>query len=122
MNNTQATLLNRALELASYSSCSKQHAAIVAVGPRILSVGVNTWRNDPEICSNPKIEASFHAERNALKQLEGRDLSRAVLYSARRFKNGRPAPAKPCSFCAKLIREYGIRQVFYTDYRFYSNS
>lgn len=77
-------------------------------------MAVNTARNDPTACGITYSDMSYHAERNALKQLEGRDLRKATLYSARLGRSRVEAMAKPCDACQKLIDASGIRQIFYT--------
>ena len=114
MNNRQTSHLKRATEIAKHSSCNFRHGVVIAIGPRVLAVAVNTHRNYGEVCGVPLKEMSFHAERNALKQLEGRDLSRAVLYSARVGKDGKALLAKPCPDCWELIKAAGIRKVCFT--------
>lgn len=57
-----------------------------------------------------------HAELAALLPLikENTDLSNATLYIHREHKDHTLACARPCKSCMKLIRDVGIRRVFYT--------
>lgn len=57
-----------------------------------------------------------HAELAALYPLikKGVDLSSASIYVYRQTKDGRLACAKPCSSCEWLIRQCGIKKIFYT--------
>lgn len=89
---------------------------VIARGRRVLAVAVNTDRNHPSVCSDPKREAAYHAEINALRQLAGMgvDPRRLVLYSARITKSGKPALAKPCGACAEAIEAFGIKEVLWT--------
>lgn len=114
MNNTQSSHLDRAFRIASESSCRQKHGVVIAVGPRILAVAVNTDRNHPDVCSDPRVEASYHAEANAIRQLDGHDLKDATLYSARVGRTGKRMLAKPCERCESLIRDAGIRRYFHT--------
>lgn len=77
-------------------------------------MAVNTDRNHPDICSNPMIEASYHAEYNALRQLEGHDLRNATLYSARIGRRGTALLAAPCERCKDFIHAAGIKTYFNT--------
>lgn len=93
-----------------------QHGVVVAAGRRVLAVAVNTERNHPRVCSDPKREAAYHAEHNALRQVAGMgvDPRRLTVYSARVNKAGQPVLAKPCSACADLLEAFGIRDVVWT--------
>jgi tRNA(Arg) A34 adenosine deaminase TadA len=43
------------------------------------------------------------------------DLSDFTLYVARVLKNGQPANAKPCEGCMSAIKEFGIREIYWTE-------
>ena len=57
-----------------------------------------------------------HAEIDAIFPLlkNGSNYSGAVIYVARILKNGNIAMARPCSSCEKLIRQLGIKKMYYT--------
>ena len=57
-----------------------------------------------------------HAELSALLPLirEGVDLSDASIFVYREHKNGTLACARPCKACMQLIKDCGIRKIFYT--------
>lgn len=57
-----------------------------------------------------------HAEISALLPLirDKIDLNGASIYVYREHKNGTLAMAKPCSSCSKIIKQLGIKKVFYT--------
>lgn len=114
MNSRERRLLMKAVIVSLASSCAKRHGVVVAAGNRVLAVAVNTDRNKPEICSDPKTEAAYHAEINALKQLRGVDLSGATLYSARTNRAGKGMLARPCERCAKAIEKTGLKKIIYT--------
>lgn len=63
-----------------------------------------------------------HAEVDALLPLirDKVDLKNAAIYVFRQTKNKKPAIAKPCSSCEKLIRSLGIRKVYYTTHNSYT--
>ena len=42
------------------------------------------------------------------------DLSKASIFIYRETKDGRKALARPCPCCQKLLRQYGIRHIYYT--------
>lgn len=114
MNSRERRLLARAVEISKQSTCGYRHGAVIAAGNRVLAIAVNTDRNHPEVCSDPKTEAAYHAEINALKQLRGVNLSGATLYSARTNRRGQPMLAKPCGRCQTAIEEAGIRKVIHS--------
>lgn len=106
--------VKRALAIAGTSTCNQMHGSLVVMGRRVLAVGVNRTRNDPGVCSDPKSQAAVHAEIAALKQLRGVDLRKATLISARVFKDGTPALAKPCARCTAVIDYLEVGKVIYT--------
>lgn len=115
MNSRERRLLARAVDVSKNSTCMQKHGVVIAAGNRVLAVAVNTDRNNPAICSDPKSEAAYHAEINALKQLRGFDLSGATLYSARTNRRGMARLAKPCARCQTAIEEAGIKKTIWTE-------
>ena len=109
-------MLARAKEVARTSTEPRKHGCVIALGSRVLSVGVNSRRNHPGVCSEPESQASFHAEVAALRALHTTvDFSRLSLYSARVGIAGEPRLAKPCPACALAISLLGIRDVHWTE-------
>ena len=117
MNSQERRLLARAMDVSKNSTCMQKHGVVIAAGNRVLAVAVNTDRNNPAICSDPKSEAAYHAEINALKQLRGFDLRVATLYSARTNRRGVARLAKPCARCQAAIEEAGIKKTIWTEAR-----
>lgn len=104
--------LLQAIKVASTSTERQRHGAVIAKGGRVLSVGVNTRRNHPDVCSDPKTEASFHAEVMALRALSSPELAQgATLYVARINRNQLPADSTPCVNCLNVIINSGIKKV-----------
>lgn len=100
-----------AQECANESSHKQKLGAVVVKGSRILSRGFNTMKTSPRSTHPWK---SLHAEATALLgarcNIEGADI-----YVARTTHDGVIANSKPCPYCMKLIKSYGIKNVFYTD-------
>lgn len=93
--------LRIAQRLAEKSPCAFRHASIVVRNGNILSTGFN--------------HGGLHAEESALGSLRLGDRARgAVLYSFRFTKLNALGMAKPCPNCAKLIREAGVKKVYYS--------
>lgn len=127
MNKTDSKHMARAIALAETSDCAQRHGCVIAHGPRVLAVGVNTQRNSPDVCADPATQAARHAEINALRMLtrppytahsmkhsQGIDFSALTLYSARVLVDGTPALAKPCAYCDTLIGILGFKKVLWT--------
>lgn len=108
--------LVRAIAVAGTSTQRSRHGVVIACGSRVLSVGVNTSRNHPALCSDPTTQASFHAEVMALRALRS-DIKheRLSLFSARIRKDGTPALAKPCSRCMAVLEYEGITDIYWTE-------
>ena len=116
MSGRKFAMLDRAMGVASTSTEKRKHGCVIALGSRVLSVGVNSRRNHPAVCSDPGTQASYHAEIAALRALHTTvDYSRLTLYSARMGKDGEWLMAKPCEACALAIEMLGIKDVRWTE-------
>ena len=61
--------------------------------------------------------AKMHAETMALKPLMNRkdiDFKNVEIYVYREIKNGDPAMSRPCKSCMALIKDLGIRYIYYS--------
>lgn len=60
--------------------------------------------------------SKVHAETSVLSKLKYLDIdfSRVTLFIAREYKDGTPAPARPCASCMALIKKYGVMTICYT--------
>lgn len=92
----------------------QKHGAVIVKGGRVMSVGINKWRNDPENIETSKVKhvCSTHAEVDALSRVN--DPSGATLYIARVNRSGKPLLSAPCNNCWESIRNAGIRKVVFT--------
>ena len=97
---------------------------------KIVSSGCNSTKTNPAqkrwniYRFNADTPATIHAELSCLLPLINRgdiDFSDVSLYIYREYKNGEPALSKPCPSCMALIRELGIRKLFYTGDNSYIN-
>ena len=93
------------------------HICTIVKGNRILSTAVNQGGTRSSGCGFSTY--TIHAEMNALKRLGDMEKLRgATMYVWRFNAKGQPANSKPCCECQrvleKCIREYGLKQVFYT--------
>ncbi len=96
---------------SDYDRC-KLGCVIVKKG-KILGIGFNKKKTSPKATNfNRTIHAELDAILNAgiLTDLAGSDL-----YIFRQVKDGTLARSFPCIHCQDLIREAGIKTIFYTD-------
>lgn len=129
MNNRQKRFFRLAREVSYLSDVPKARiGAVVVEKNRVLSKGYNSsktstvqsrynrYRNfRDETVAIPKV----HAEVSAIAPLMHRtdiDWSKVSIYVYRELKNGKRSCARPCEACAQLIRDLGIRYVYYTDW------
>lgn len=106
--------LARAAQVAALSTERQKHGALVVKSGKTLAVGVNRFRNDPNIVTDPKRQASVHAEIAVLNALSGVDLRGAAVYVARVNRMGAPMLSKPCEDCEAALIERGVRKVYWT--------
>ena len=105
--------LTIAVEAAKNSECRMRHGAVLVKNGNVLGVGINKMRNHPSVLGEfTKNKASYHAEVVAASRVP--DASGAVLYSARVWKDGTPAYARPCDECQQVIDDLGIKRTIYT--------
>lgn len=104
------------MTLATFSTCSFRHGAVIVKGGRVISVGINSMRNHPDHVADARTQSSTHAEAAAIRAA-GRytDLSGATIFIARIARDGKtPMMSAPCVNCQKALKEAGIKKVFYT--------
>lgn len=105
--------LARALAVAAASDMRQKHGAILISGGRVLSVGVNTSRNDARL-HIPHDAISRHAE---VACLSGLNVANRVgkLYVARISSGGNVALSKPCPACIHYLEMWThITEVIHT--------
>lgn len=97
---------------------------------KIISSGCNSTKTNPTqkrlnaYRFDADTPATIHAELSCLLPLINRkdiDFSDVALYIYREYKNNELALARPCASCMALIRELGIRKLFYTGDGSYIN-
>ena len=89
---------------------------------RIISSGCNSTKSHPlqKKYNKERFEEdtqhSLHAEVDALLPLlkEDIDFSKVELYTYRALADGTMAMSRPCPSCMKLIKDLGIRNIYYT--------
>lgn len=106
-------LLERAIEAAKLCRQRFKHCAIVVKSGNILSVAVNTFRNDPSLCGVNRA-ASYHAEVNALRMVSEKASIGSRIYVVRYGNNGNIAMSRPCNECHSYIISRGVKKVIYS--------
>lgn len=97
---------------------------------KIISSGCNSLKTNP---TQKRLNIhrfsvdtphTVHAELACLLPLINRkdiDFSNVSLYIYREYKNKTPATSRPCPSCMALIRQLGIRKLYYTGDSSYIN-
>lgn len=128
MNNRQKRFFNIAREVSFLSDFKRARVgAVVVEKNRIISTGHNSSKtstlqdkynkyrdiDDMNVCI-PRVHAEIAALAPLIKQ--DVDWAHTSIYVYRELKNGHISCARPCKACAQLIRELGIKKIFYTDW------
>ena len=117
----QETFIRLASKVSKDSdpTCEFCIGAVVTKNNHIISTGHVTRKSHPK---NPKLRSGSKRTQLCAETLAIfrairiiKDLSKCVIYVARRTKSGDLAIAKPCIFCQELMREQGIRKAFFTN-------
>lgn len=110
------------LQIAKSEAKKSQHqflvGAVLTIGSRVISKGHNKpdkthkiayWNHEvPEF-------ATTHAEIDALVNVSKKVSQRCNLYVVRLLRsNHKIANAKPCEMCMTVIKDMGVKKVFYT--------
>ena len=117
MGNNQQLFCNQRTNKKKYFV----YAKIVSKSGALLSIGVNSYIKTSPLQAkwaakvNLPLKQHVHAEVAAIAKLRPEQYKKAYAIYVYRFDNhGRPACAKPCKVCQALIREIGIKRVYYT--------
>lgn len=130
--------INRYFGMAKEASLNSdfprhQLGAIAVYKGNILAFGYNSCKTSPVQKKYNKernylIDSSschtncLHAEVNCLNKIKFLDIdfSKVNLFVYRQHKNGVKALAKPCPACNKMIRDMGIKNIYFTIENGYS--
>lgn len=85
--------------------------AVVAMGNRIVSVGINQQKTHTK---SPSRFKTIHAETHALLRA-GHRACGGTIYVVRILANGSFGISRPCPDCEALLRSAGIRRMVYID-------
>jgi deoxycytidylate deaminase len=117
--------------MSELSDFKQHHIGAVAVyRHKIISSGYNSNKTNP-VQKKLNIHRfdvdskhTIHAELSCLLPLINRrdiNFSDVSLYIYREYKNGCPAISRPCPSCMALIRQLGIRKLYYSGENSYIN-
>lgn len=124
MTKKQKSFFDAAKVVSTMSNFDRVHIGCVVTDGRhrIISSASNSNKTHPlqkqlnRERFNLDTIHSLHAETAALLPLmkENIDFSRVEIYTHRNVKDGSLAMARPCASCMRLIKELGIRKIWYT--------
>lgn len=113
------TILNKgffrlARNISFYSSHKIRVGAVIS-RKKPISIGFNIRKTHPRY-SNPSntYRDSIHAEMAALIRSGTDNVKGADIYIYRETDNGVPALARPCEMCYNMLKQCGIRKIFYS--------
>jgi len=79
----------------------------------IVSIGMNSYKTHPLMAA--RTEWPFlHAEQHAIIRAGVDNCEGLDLYIARVLKNNDLALSKPCKVCTELIKDVGIKNIYYS--------
>lgn len=121
---------DKAKQIASVSDVRQTHIGCVAVHQgQVVGLGCNCNKTHPiqkkydkyrelniEGCRGISRLHSLHAEMNCLNQLKNLDVNfaKVKLYIYRIRKDQPYGLARPCPACMAAIKDFGIKDIFYT--------
>lgn len=120
------SIARKVSQLSDFKKRKAVHiGCVVLEGSRVVSTGYNSTKTSPlqKKCNRGEfIEESphcNHAEVKALAPLINSpkydiDFSKVKLYTYREKADGSLGLSRPCRRCMSLIKELGIKQIFYT--------
>lgn len=110
----------RIAKMESEKSDYHQKMGAVAVkGGSLVSKGFNQVRfKSIGMFKYTKWQGSLHAERDCLSKISKEDAKGCTVYIYREHADGKPALAKPCSQCAFMLYDLGVKRVVYTTNKF----
>lgn len=113
LSKKEKAFLSLAMKVAETSDVENRHGAVVVKNGRVLSLGVNKWRNrglyQPNLFENI---LTVHAEVDALSRVV--DAEGVTVYVARMGDDGMPRFSRPCQHCMLVLKKLGIKKVVYT--------
>lgn len=113
LSRKEKSFLDLAMKISETSEVENRHGAVVVKNGRVLSLGINKWRNKGLLLQdtyNPIL--TTHAEIDALSRVQ--DPAGAILYIARSGKGGKAMFSRPCKNCMEAIETAQIKRIIYS--------
>jgi deoxycytidylate deaminase len=121
MTKKEIAYFEAAKAVSKLSDHNQKMGCVIVNKHRIISSGFNSETKCHRIQAQLDMNyyrmhssGKIHAETSALLPLRHLDLSKASVFIYRELKDGTKALARPCPCCQKLIKQLGIRHVYYT--------
>lgn len=118
MSKLHRKLIRISRDLINLPDSSCKHFTFICERNKIISVGWNnSWKTRPEAAKYGHRFNSIHAEVDAIKKFPHNIalLPKYSLYNVRLLKSGRVAMSRPCGPCSKLLFDFGVSKLFYTN-------
>jgi deoxycytidylate deaminase len=130
LSKSHKTYFKAARAVSELSDYKQKVGCVVVMGHRIISSGHNSKTKSHAV--QAKLDKQrfgcectglVHAEVDALLPLLKRkdDFSRASVYVYREKKDGSLGLSRPCGSCMSLIKELGIKNIYFTNEGGYSH-
>lgn len=111
MTNRQLRLMDIARKVSKTANYKFRHGTVIAMGSRVLGLGVNSTKTHPKSTSRFQ---TIHSEHQALISAGLNELQGSIAFVYRETRDGQPSNSKPCSSCTKLLKEAGIKKVYFS--------
>lgn len=111
-------LIRKARPFINVIDCRQKHFSFILDGKKIVSFGHNT-----KCCTHPLANkygywnASIHAELDAIKRFRFKpsELKHCILVNIRFMADNKLGMSKPCPKCQRLLKDFELREVWYSD-------
>ena len=102
-----------------------QVGAVLTFQSRIIATGYSSEKTSPvqmrynayrKFEDTNQTQHKLHAEVMALLKVRHMDIdfSRCSMYIWREYSDGSPALARPCEACMAMLRQYGVKHIYYS--------
>ncbi len=112
------SLINRAFELIDNPQSDWKHFSFLVRKNNVLSTGWNyQFKTHPLAVKFGYKYPYIHSEISAITKFPQKveNLKKCVLVNVRIGNNNKPLLSRPCQYCQKLIKAFGIGKVYYSN-------
>ena len=115
-NRRYLQLAKKMAECSTYGNF--RHGAVLVRSGAVINFGINSEKYSSvgaKYRPEEKGVSTYHAEIKAILNIPRHQTKGAIMYVARASKGKKEERmSKPCKMCHEVLKERGIRQVFYT--------